>query len=91
MTDITQEPTANPASATNAAAGMGSEYKFGFHEQEKHAFRTKKGLSREVVEQISEQKSEPKWMRDFRFEVPRHLPQETDAELGRRLERDRLR
>jgi Fe-S cluster assembly protein SufB len=51
----------------NEASGIVQDYKFGFHEPENHAFRTKKGLSREVVEQISEQKNEPKWMRDFRL------------------------
>lgn len=30
-------------------------------------FKARKGLSREVVEQISEMKGEPEWMRDFRL------------------------
>ena len=46
---------------------IGKEYKFGFHEEEKHTFRTKVGLSRKVVEEISEQKNEPAWMRDYRL------------------------
>jgi Fe-S cluster assembly protein SufB len=51
----------------NDASVIAGEYKFGFHEQEKHAFRTKKGLTREVVAAISEHKGEPAWMRDFRL------------------------
>ncbi len=43
------------------------EYKYGFHDPEKAVFKARKGLDREVVEQISEIKSEPTWMRDFRL------------------------
>jgi Fe-S cluster assembly protein SufB len=52
---------------TNEAAEIGKEYRFGFHEPEKHTFRTARGLTARVVEEISEHKSEPKWMRDFRL------------------------
>ncbi|MBI5302925.1 MAG: Fe-S cluster assembly protein SufB [Chloroflexi bacterium] len=47
----------------------GSEYKekYGFYDPEKYVFKAKKGLSREVVEEISWMKSEPEWMRDFRL------------------------
>jgi len=48
---------------------IGKEYKFGFHDSEQHLFRTKKGLSKEVVAEISEQKKEPQWMRDFRLKA----------------------
>jgi Fe-S cluster assembly protein SufB len=55
------------AVAVNPAADISTEYKFGFHEEEKHTFRTKIGLSAEVVEEISAQKNEPAWMRDLRL------------------------
>ncbi|WP_069803133.1 Fe-S cluster assembly protein SufB [Thermogemmatispora onikobensis] len=42
-------------------------YTAGFHVPENYAFKSKKGLSREVVEQISEMKGEPDWMRRFRL------------------------
>jgi Fe-S cluster assembly protein SufB len=42
-------------------------YTAGFHVPENYAFKSKKGLSREVVEQISEMKGEPEWMRKFRL------------------------
>jgi len=45
------------------------DYRYGFHEPEQHVFKSQKGLSREVVEAISEQKGEPTWMRDFRLEA----------------------
>lgn len=46
----------------------GSEYreKYGFYDPEKYVFKAKKGLSHEVVEEISWMKSEPDWMRQFR-------------------------
>ncbi|GAP64490.1 Fe-S cluster assembly protein SufB [Ardenticatena maritima] len=41
--------------------------KYGFHDPEKYVFKAKKGLSREVVEEISWMKGEPDWMREFRL------------------------
>jgi len=44
-----------------------SDYKFGFHDDIEPVFKARKGLTREVVSQISEMKHEPGWMRDFRL------------------------
>ncbi len=44
-------------------------YKFGFHKPEKFVFKSKKGLSEEVVKEISRQKQEPDWMTKFRLEA----------------------
>jgi Fe-S cluster assembly protein SufB len=46
---------------------MSDGYKWGFHDEARYLFRTKKGLSREVVEEIAGIKEEPQWMRDFRL------------------------
>src|SRR5687767_4255368 len=43
------------------------EYQFGFHDPDQSVFRAKKGLDRDIVEQISEMKGEPEWMRDYRL------------------------
>src|SRR5438445_4697699 len=43
------------------------EYQFGFHDPDQSVFRAKKGLDRDIVEQISEMKEEPEWMRDYRL------------------------
>src|SRR5215475_2155404 len=43
------------------------EYQFGFHDVDQSVFRAKKGLDRTIVEQISEIKKEPQWMRDYRL------------------------
>ncbi len=57
-------------------AGINADYKekFGFHDPEGgYAYKAPKGLSREVVESISEYKDEPKWMRDFRLKALEHF------------------
>jgi Fe-S cluster assembly protein SufB len=44
--------------------------KYGFRESDAHyTFKAEKGLNRRVVEQISEMKSEPAWMREFRLKA----------------------
>ena len=43
--------------------------KFGFNVDAKYAFKSKKGLSEEVVRQISAMKHEPEWMLDFRLKA----------------------
>ncbi|MBI2084567.1 MAG: Fe-S cluster assembly protein SufB [Candidatus Aenigmarchaeota archaeon] len=43
--------------------------RYGFREPDESVYRTKKGLSREIVEEISKIKNEPKWMLDFRLKA----------------------
>jgi Fe-S cluster assembly protein SufB len=53
---------------TQKAGDIVTGYKYGWHDPEfKPVNEPKKGLSREVVAQISELKNEPQWMRDFRL------------------------
>ena len=47
--------------------------KFGFHDPEKSVFRAKRGLSKEVVEEISGMKQEPEWMRAIRLKALDHF------------------
>jgi Fe-S cluster assembly protein SufB len=57
-------------------AGINADYKekFGFHDPESgYAYKAPKGLSREVVESISDYKDEPQWMRDFRLKALEHF------------------
>lgn len=44
-------------------------YKLGFHDDLKYSFISKKGLRREVVEEISKIKNEPEFMKDFRLKA----------------------
>ncbi len=43
------------------------DYKFGFHDEEQFVFKSRKGLSEDVVREISMMKKEPQWMLDFRL------------------------
>src|ERR1700749_1360845 len=55
-----------------ALVGINADYKekFGFHDPETgSAFKAPKGLTKGLVEQISEFKNEPQWMRDFRLKA----------------------
>ncbi len=45
------------------------EYQYGFHDQEQAVFKTAKGLNHAVIDQISDHKNEPDWMRKFRHEA----------------------
>ena len=52
-----------------ALKGVKEEYEYGFHDEEKSVFRTARGLNHDVIDQISDQKNEPDWMRKFRHEA----------------------
>jgi Fe-S cluster assembly protein SufB len=48
-------------------------YRFGWHDAENYAFKPKKGLNQEIVEEISAIKGEPDWMRKFRLKALKHF------------------
>src|SRR3989344_8724330 len=50
-------------------------YKYGFHEPENYTFKSKKGLNKKIVEDISRYKKEPKWMLDYRLASYEHFKQ----------------
>ena len=52
--------------------GLG-EYKYGFQDPDVTVFKTRKGLDREVVQQISDIKGEPEWMLEFRLKGFEHF------------------
>ena len=60
------------ASDAQIIEGVG-EYQYGFSDPETYVFKSHKGLDREIVEQISHIKSEPKWMLDFRLKALDHF------------------
>ena len=51
-----------------AVAELNARYaeKYGFFEDEKYAFKSRKGIDHEILDQISDLKGEPEWMRQFR-------------------------
>jgi Fe-S cluster assembly protein SufB len=55
--------------APDQLEGIKDSYEYGFHDPENYAFKAKKGLHREIVEEISSYKDEPQWMREFRLKA----------------------
>ena len=53
--------------AVNTIDQVNTDYQYGFHDPENYVFKSGRGLTRSVVEQISEMKGEPDWMRQFRL------------------------
>jgi Fe-S cluster assembly protein SufB len=50
-------------------ADVKTEYQYGFHDKEQPVFKAERGLNHSVIDQISDHKSEPYWMRQFRHEA----------------------
>ncbi|MGD8814340.1 MAG: Fe-S cluster assembly protein SufB [Anaerolineales bacterium] len=55
-----------------ALDGLG-QYRYGFSTPDVSVFKTRRGLDREVVEQISRMKGEPEWMLEFRLKALEHF------------------
>jgi Fe-S cluster assembly protein SufB len=87
----TPETTVSEKQLTEAESGLkeiGTDYaeRFGFHDPETgYAYKAPKGLSRELVESISEYKDEPQWMRDFRVKAYEHFVQRPTPTWGGNL------
>ena len=48
---------------------QGYAEKYGFHDKDQFVFKSRRGLDREIISQISEMKGEPRWMRDYRLKA----------------------
>ena len=48
---------------------LNEEYKYGFKDEDISVFKTQKGLSEEVIREISKIKNEPEWMLEFRLKA----------------------
>jgi Fe-S cluster assembly protein SufB len=57
-TDLLLDSSADPVGEIN---------KYDFHTESTPIFKARKGLSKQIVAEISEMKNEPAWMRDFRL------------------------
>ena len=71
--------------ATDLKTDVGvGDYQYGFHDPtDQYVFKSRKGIDEQIVRQISEMKSEPAWMTEFRLEALEDLLPEADADLGR--------
>ncbi|MFC7687896.1 Fe-S cluster assembly protein SufB [Ureibacillus sp. GCM10028918] len=45
------------------------DYKYGFHDKDVSVFRSKRGLTEEIVREISKMKDEPEWMLNYRLKA----------------------
>ncbi len=90
-TPETKVPPLSPKELTDeeqALKGIGSDYekRFGFHDPETdYAYKSPKGLSEQVVRDISDYKSEPEWMREFRLKALDHFMQRPTPTWGGNL------
>lgn len=57
-------------------------YRYGFRDPDELVFKARKGLDREVVEQISLMKGEPVWMLEFRLKALEHFMQRPTPTWG---------
>jgi Fe-S cluster assembly protein SufB len=87
----TAVPPLSPKELTEqeeALKEIGSDYaeRFGFHDPETgYAYKAPKGLSEKVVRDISDYKSEPDWMRQFRLKAFDHFMQRPTPTWGGNL------
>ena len=70
----------------SADIGLDS-YKFGFHDDIKPVYKSPKGLSADIVREISRQKDEPEWMLEFRLESLRQFERKPVPTWGADLSR----
>jgi Fe-S cluster assembly protein SufB len=76
MSTTTNIPVTAPALTENEQlAQINADYteRYGFHDAENYLYKAPKGINKEIVEKISEFKSEPQWMRDFRLKALEHF------------------
>src|SRR3954463_3502099 len=50
-----------------------SRYKLGWSDEEDYVFKPKRGLSKDIVQEMSWMKGEPDWMRQYRLKSYRHF------------------
>ncbi len=65
-----------------ADVNLGYAEKFGFSDAEDYVFKAEKGISEELIRQISHMKAEPEWMLDFRLKAYYHFLERPMPEWG---------
>jgi len=68
--------------ATNMSEIGISDYKYGFHDDVAPVFKSRKGLNKEIINQISDMKDEPDWMLEFRLEAYEIFKAKPDVKWG---------
>lgn len=65
---------------------LNDEYQYGFHDEDISIYKTNKGLTRKIVEEISEIKNEPEWMKEYRLKAFEHFEKTPIQNWGPSLE-----
>ena len=94
MTDPRDRDPRPKQAEREAIKDINQDYKtkFGFNDPETgYVYKAPKGLSRQLVEDISEYKDEPQWMREFRLKALEHFLARPVPQWGAEPEPDRLR
>ncbi|MBI3928609.1 MAG: Fe-S cluster assembly protein SufB [Armatimonadetes bacterium] len=74
-------------SETALIEDLKKDYKYGFHDDEKsYIFKSEKGLTREIVEELSRRKNEPAWMLENRLQALEHFRSRPTPRWGAALE-----
>lgn len=62
--------------------GVSEEYQYGFHDQDVSVYKTPKGISEDVIREISKIKEESNWMLDFRLDAYRSFMEMDMPQFG---------
>ncbi len=62
------------------------EYQYGFSDQVETVFSTGKGISEDVIREISKQKQEPEWMLQFRLDAYNNFLEQAMPDFGANLD-----
>lgn len=73
---------ATPQPNTVDQLGINTEYQYGFHDDIKPTFKARKGLDEEVINQMSDIKEEPDWMRQYRLNAYQIFKQKPMTKWG---------
>jgi Fe-S cluster assembly protein SufB len=73
------------AESQNSGHAEVNAYAAGWHDDAKYSFKAEPGLSEAVVRQMSEMKSEPKWMLEFRLRSLKHFQERPLPTWGGKL------
>jgi len=76
---------ANSETNTIEELGISKEYQYGFHDDVKPTFKSRKGLDEEVINQMCDIKEEPDWMREYRLNAYRIFKQKPMTKWGGQL------
>ena len=88
--DTSTHKIGEPLSQDEAIASL-SRYGYGWVDSDDAGASAKRGLSEDVVRDISAKKNEPEWMLQQRLKGAAHLPPQADADVGLQPRGHRLR